>query len=198
MAISANFNMKELIKRHIASSIETKNKILEDESLINELESVATEVSETLKKGGKVIFAGNGGSAADSQHLAAEFVSKLSKPRDPLAAIAITTDTSALTAIGNDYGFENVFLRQLKALGNTSDYFIGITTSGKSPNILNCLEYCDSNNIKSCMLTGQSIENPHAHKILRVPSENVAHIQESHIMLGHLICAIAENELFPS
>ena len=184
------------IDQHIRNSIVVKNDILSDQILLQTINDVSMQVITTLNSGGKILFAGNGGSAADSQHLAAEFVSKLSKPREPLAAMALTTDTSALTAIRNDYGFEQLFLRQLIALGNTNDFFIGITTSGKSPNILNCLKYCNENSIKSCILTGKEVENEFCDFKINVPSNNVANIQESHIMIGHIICAIAEEYIF--
>ena len=152
----------------------------------------------TINQGGKILLAGNGGSAADSQHIAAEFVSRFQFDRPGLPSIALTTDTSALTAIGNDYGFEQLFSRQLQAIGSEKDVFIGITTSGKSPNILRAFDYCKSAKIKSICLTGNSKAlNPNIVDLLfEVPSSVTAHIQESHIMIGHILCMKVENELF--
>ena len=184
----------DFILEKIENSINAKKNVLNDIELINNLSKASKIMSESIKNGGKVIFAGNGGSAADSQHLAAEFVSKLSIPRDPLPSIALTTDTSALTAIGNDYGFEKIFLRQLQALATPKDVFVGITTSGKSPNILNCIEYSKKAGISSILLTGKNVKNEHTDLLLCVPSINVAEIQECHIMLGHILCGLVEKD----
>tara|TARA_Y200000002_G_C22646187_1_gene649222 strand:- start:579 stop:1148 length:570 start_codon:yes stop_codon:yes gene_type:complete len=182
------------IEEILSHSISTKEKILENTDLIEKIILASNKMKDSIQNGGKIIFAGNGGSAADSQHLAAEFVSKLSIPRDPLPSIAITTDTSALTAIGNDYGFDNVFLRQLVAISSNKDIFVGITTSGKSPNILNCLEYSKRNDIFSILLTGKDVKNPHADLIIDIPSNNVARIQECHITIGHILCGLVEKD----
>ena len=149
---------------------------------------------QVFQDGGKVIFCGNGGSAADSQHLAAEFVGRYKKDRPALAAIALTTDTSALTAIGNDFGFEKIFVRQLEALAKPADLVLHITTSGNSDNILQAIEYCRKNNIKQILLTGKDggfCKNRCDLDII-VPSDRTDSIQETHIFIGHYLCEYIE------
>ena len=144
------------------------------------------------------MLAGNGGSAADSQHIAAEFVSRFMFNRPALPALALTTDTSALLAIGNDYGFEMVFERQIESLGNEGDVFIGISTSGYSKNIIRAIKCCKERNITSIGLTGEGITemDNFCDNIIKIPSKVTARIQESHILVGHIICAIIESNLF--
>ena len=142
-------------------------------------------------------FAGNGGSAADSQHLAAEFVSRFRFDRRGLSALALTTDTSAITAIGNDYGFEKLFSRQLEALAREGDVLITFSTSGKSPNIIKALEYAEQNGIVSCLFTGNRIiDYPNCDIIINAPSDETCYIQEMHITLGHYLCGEVENRIF--
>ena len=183
---------------YIKNSIEVKDKISSDRALIKVIDDTSRMLLKTLNQGGKIILAGNGGSAADSQHIAAEFVSRFQFDRPGLPSIALTTDTSVLTAIGNDYGFEKIFSRQIEAIGTEKDVFIGFTTSGKSINILRAFEYCKSANIKSICLTGNhKAINPNiVDFLIEVPSCVTAHIQESHIMIGHILCMRVENELF--
>jgi D-sedoheptulose 7-phosphate isomerase len=185
-------------ENYIQNSIKVKESIIADQSLIQVINDASRMLLNTINQGGKILLAGNGGSAADSQHIAAEFVSRFQFDRPGLPSIALTTDTSALTAIGNDYGFEQLFSRQLQAIGSEKDVFIGITTSGKSPNILRAFDYCKSAKIKSICLTGNSKAlNPNIVDLLfEVPSSVTAHIQESHIMIGHILCMKVENELF--
>jgi D-sedoheptulose 7-phosphate isomerase len=152
---------------------------------------------ETLKRGGTIYIAGNGGSAADAQHFAAELVGRFLKERKGYAAVALTTDSSALTAIGNDYGFEKVFRRQLEALGTPNDCFVGITTSGNSPNILAALEYAKEIGMDSIALTGRDggRSKELATVSVVVPSESTAHIQELHLMMYHAWCLKLEQLL---
>ena len=189
---------EEIILREINDSISVKQKILEDVELLDLVERVANECVEAFSRGNRVLLAGNGGSAADAQHIAAEFVSRYLFDRPGLAAIAFTTDTSILTAIGNDYGYEQIFRRQLQANGRQGDIFIGISTSGNSPNVLAALQCAKELGITAVGLTGQGDTKMHEHcdYCIRVPSESTPRIQESHIVLGHIICGIVENALF--
>ena len=189
---------EEIILREINDSIRVKQKILEDAELLHSVEKVANECVEAYSRGNRVLLAGNGGSAADAQHIAAEFVSRYAFDRPGLAAIAFTTDTSILTAIGNDYGYEQIFRRQLQANGRQGDIFIGISTSGNSPNVLAALQCAKELGITAVGLTGQGETKMHEHcdYCIRVPSESTPRIQESHILLGHIICGIVEDALF--
>jgi D-sedoheptulose 7-phosphate isomerase len=188
---------RSLIKCDIADSIAVKQGILNQDSLIDLLLTVSDRICEALRNGNKIIFAGNGGSAADSQHLAAEFVSKLEIDRPGLPAISLSTDTSIITAIGNDYGFENLFRRQLEAQSRAGDLFVGITTSGRSINILNGFLAAKKLGLVTVGFCGNGGELERlADYVLRVPSSNTARIQESHILLGHLICKQVERKLF--
>lgn len=150
-----------------------------------------------LTGGGKILFCGNGGSAADAQHLAGELVSRFNYDRPGLPAFSLSTDTSVLTAIGNDYGYELLFRRQLEAQARPGDVFVGITTSGKSPNVLAAFERCPALKVTSIALAGLGGElEGRVEHLLRVPSTVTARIQECHILLGHLICGHVENRLF--
>lgn len=185
--------MKSLIKAHIQQSIDTKQDILNSDDCQESLIAVAELCKSALNNGKKILFAGNGGSAADAQHIAAELVGRFEKERDGLAAIALTTDTSALTAIANDYGYEKVFSRQLQGLGQAGDVFIGISTSGNSANILAAVDVAKQLNISTVCLTGAGGKlNEICDHSLAVPSKRTATIQESHIMLGHLLCSLIE------
>ena len=190
----------DVILREINDSIAVKQKILEDTALIHLIQEVAVECIAAYSRGNRILLAGNGGSAADAQHIAAEFVSRYAFDRPGLAAIALTTDTSILTAIGNDYGYENIFRRQLEANGTQGDVFIGISTSGNSPNILAALRSARELGIITVGLTGQGDKNmqEHCDYCIRVPSESTPRIQESHILLGHIICGMVEGALFDS
>jgi D-sedoheptulose 7-phosphate isomerase len=151
----------------------------------------------SVKSGGKILFFGNGGSAADAQHLATELTIRFIKDRKPIPAIALTTDTSALTAAGNDLGFDHIFSRQIQALGNSGDIAIGISTSGNSPNILAGLKAAKENGLKTIGLTGRDggAMKPLCDVILIVPSDVTARIQEMHITLGHMLCGALEKRL---
>ncbi|MBK1963761.1 D-sedoheptulose 7-phosphate isomerase [Campylobacter novaezeelandiae] len=190
--------MLAYIKNHFKESIDTKEQILKDENILDLIKKVALEIIKAYKNGNKTLLAGNGGSAADAQHIAGELVSRFYFDRPGLASIALTTDTSILTAIGNDYGYEKVFSRQLEAQGTKGDIFIGISTSGNSANILKALEICKEKGIISIGLTGQSggKMNELCDYCIKVPSSCTPRIQESHILIGHILCAIVEEELF--
>jgi len=190
--------MNNLIQNEIQKLSVLLSHIQNDSSLLQTVEKVAVQCTQALQAGRKILFAGNGGSAADSQHLAAELVSRLRYNRPGLAAIALTTDTSALTAIGNDYGFEHLFSRQVESIGQEGDVLIGISTSGKSPNILRALELARSKKIITVGFTGQHapLMNERCDYVVHVPSKETPKIQECHIMFGHIICAVVEDTIF--
>ncbi|HID0705982.1 D-sedoheptulose 7-phosphate isomerase [Campylobacter jejuni] len=191
-------NLNSYIKGHFQESILVKEQILKDKNLIALIKNASLEVIKAYKNGNKTLLAGNGGSAADAQHIAGEFVSRFYFDRPGIASIALTTDTSILTAIGNDYGYENLFARQVQAQGVKGDVFIGISTSGNSKNILKALELCKQKEIISIGLSGASggAMNELCDYCIKVPSTCTPRIQEAHILIGHIICAIVEEELF--
>lgn len=185
------------IRQQITSSISVKNAVLADEQIILKLESLVKRCLQSLRAGGKIIFAGNGGSFADAQHLSAEFTSRFLFDRAPLASIALGTNNSAISAIGNDYGYEYVFARELEAIGSSSDVFIPITTSGNSSNILKAVEVANRYAITTLGLTGNSGGKMQSLcSSICIPSANTARIQECHIMLGHILCGLVEAEFF--
>ena len=190
--------MNSYIKNQIKKSYETKQAIYNDEALLQKLEEVSKKCVELYKVGKKTILAGNGGSAADAQHIAAEMVGRYGFDRPSLPSLALTTDTSALTAIGNDYGYDQVFSRQLDGMGQDGDLFIGISTSGNSKNLINAFEVAKKKNILSVALVGK--DGGEMAKLadiaLVVPSDSTPRIQESHILIGHIICDIIEKEIF--
>ena len=155
-------------------------------------------IAECLKDGGKVLLFGNGGSAADAQHLAAEFVGRFVLERSPLPGIALTTDSSILTAVGNDYGFDQVFVRQVLALGRPKDVAIGISTSGNSPNVIKAVQAAAGRGLRTIGLAGRDggALAKAVEIAITVPSMNTARIQECHIAVGHVLCELVENELF--
>ncbi|MEO5373975.1 MAG: D-sedoheptulose 7-phosphate isomerase [Alphaproteobacteria bacterium] len=171
-----------------------------DDSMVATIESVATVCTEALRRRNKVLFAGNGGSAADAQHLAAELVGKLVFDRPGLPSIALNTDTSILTAIGNDYGYDQVFSRQVDAIGTAGDVFIGISTSGRSRNLVKALERARARGIVTVGLTGATGGDMLAlcDHCIRIPSTETQKIQEGHIVVGHIFCAIIERRMFGS
>ncbi|EAK5214135.1 D-sedoheptulose 7-phosphate isomerase [Campylobacter jejuni] len=191
-------NLNSYIKEHFRESILVKEQILKDENLITLIKNASLEVIKAYKNGNKTLLAGNGGSAADAQHIAGEFVSRFYFDRPGIASIALSTDTSILTAISNDYGYENLFARQVQAQGVKGDVFIGISTSGNSKNILKALELCKQKGIISIGLSGASggAMNELCDYCIKVPSTCTPRIQEAHILIGHIICAIVEEELF--
>lgn len=190
--------MLDYISDQIAEARRVMSAILEDRELLLGVKSAATACINSLQAGGKVLLAGNGGSAADAQHIAGEFVSRFAFDRPGLPAIALTTDTSILTAIGNDYGYEMLFSRQVQALGNRGDVFVGYSTSGKSPNVLRAFEEARAKGLICVGLTG-NCGGPMQELcdfILEVPSADTPKIQEGHLVLGHILCGLVENALF--
>ena len=186
--------MNKYIKDYIKSSIDVKNSILSDPKIISEIENAAKLIITAYNNGKKVLTAGNGGSAGDAQHIAAEFVSKFFAERPALSAIALTTNTSILTSVGNDYDHKLVFARQIQAHGQKGDVLIAISTSGKSPNIIKAVEEAKKHNLLVIGLTGKNITemDKFCDVILKVPSSITPTIQESHIMIAHIICALVE------
>ncbi len=174
------------------------DEILNNNSLIELIISVSMICVDSYRNGGKLLLAGNGGSAADSQHIAGELVSRFMFDRPGLPAIALTTDTSILTAIGNDYGYEKLFSRQVQANGIEGDVLIAYSTSGKSPNIIHAINQAKSMNIVTIGLTGNK-DGPmldSCDHVLQVPSSSTPKIQEGHLVIGHIICGIIEKEIF--
>jgi D-sedoheptulose 7-phosphate isomerase len=184
------------LEHNLAYSIEAKQNFLA--AIPREFEMAVNTVIESYKNGGRIYIAGNGGSAADAQHLAAEFVSKLAQDRAPLAAEALTVDSSIITAIGNDYGYDQVFSRQLRGKLQPNDVFLGITTSGKSPNINEALLVCKEMNIPSIVFTGRDGGDTLnlADYVVIVPGERTSTIQELHIVLAHTLCECVERAIF--
>lgn len=185
------------VKAMIVDSIEAKKKVLGDERLLASIVQVSELIERALRAGNKVMLAGNGGSAADSQHIAAEFVSRFEFDRPGLPSIALTTDTSMLTAIGNDYGYEHVFARQVQANGRAGDVFIGISTSGNSKNVVLAVDACKKMGITTVALCGAGgkLKDLCDHA-LAVPSTHTPRIQENHILIGHAICALVEEAIW--
>lgn len=186
------------IEREINETRALLGRLLEDQATMDSVAAVAQRCIAVLSNGHKIMLAGNGGSAADAQHLAAEFVSRFNFDRPGLPGIALTTDTSILTAVGNDYGYEELFARQIAALGSSGDLFIAISTSGRSKNILAALRECRKRDIITVGLTGGS-GGDMLHLCdycLRMPSNETPKIQEGHIVIGHIVCGIVEAALF--
>jgi D-sedoheptulose 7-phosphate isomerase len=190
--------MKAYIQDEVRKTLDTLEALASDEGISAEVEKIAKACCAALRAGHKVIFAGNGGSAADAQHLAGELVSRFKFDRPGLAALALTTDTSVLTAIGNDYGYECLFARQLNAIGNSGDVFIAISTSGRSPNVMRGLEEGRRKGLVTVGLTGKpgGAMPPLCDYCIRIPSQETPKIQEGHIVVGHIICGLIERELF--
>ncbi|MDD5044534.1 MAG: D-sedoheptulose 7-phosphate isomerase [Candidatus Omnitrophica bacterium] len=187
--------MRDTIKDIILESIHVKEEIMRNK--IPEILDIADAFITTLKKGGKIIFFGNGGSAADSQHLAAELVGRFKKDRGALAALALTTNSSIITSLSNDYGYEIVFAKQIEGLGSKNDLAIGISTSGKAKNVIAAIKQAKKMGLKTIALTGK--DGGELAKVADisfiVPSEITARIQEAHITVGHVICELVEGEL---
>lgn len=171
--------------------------MLENDSIIKAINDATTMVINALKAGHKVLWAGNGGSAADAQHMAAELVNKFRLDRPGLCSIALTTDTSILTSIGNDYGFQRVFARQVEAIGAAGDVFIGISTSGNSENLVLAGEECKNKGITSVALVGEKpCRMDSFDLVIHVPSQDTPRIQECQTLIGHIICDLVEKSLF--
>ena len=191
-------NSNDLIQSYLKDSTYTLSKISSDNQLMSEITKIAEECKSRLQEGKKLLFAGNGGSAADCQHMAGEYVSRFLFDRDGLPAIALTTDCSILTAIGNDYGFENLFSRQVKALGVSGDLLFCYSTSGNSENILKAIEVAKKINICVVGMTGINkgkMDNM-CDYLIQIPSSQTPNIQEGHLIAGHAICFAVEQQIF--
>jgi D-sedoheptulose 7-phosphate isomerase len=190
--------MQTLIQDEILKTKNLLTTILQNKTVLESVEKIAVACLASLRAGGKILFIGNGGSAADSQHLAAELVSRLRFNRPGLPGLALTTDTSALTAIGNDYSFENIFSRQVEAVGRKGDVLIGISTSGKSANVLRAFEVAREMEIVTVGFTRDvaPMMKERCDFVLNIPSHETAKVQECHILFGHIVCRIIEDTLF--
>jgi len=190
--------LKRVIKQSIEASIDTKAKILNDEALIQVIDEVSRYAVALYQRGNKVLLAGNGGSAADAQHIAAELVGRYGFDRPSIPALALTTDSSNVTAIGNDYGYDQIFSRQLEGMGVEGDLFIGISTSGNSANLIKACEVAKAKGIRSVALVGKDGGKMAqiANDAIIVPSNDTPRIQEAHILIGHIFCDIIEQSLF--
>ena len=188
---------KDMILAQVEESICVKQALLADEALMEQIASVASVIVDAYKAGHKTLWAGNGGSAADAQHMAGELVNKFTFDRPGLAALSLSTDTSIITAVGNDYGFDRLFARQVEAQGCKGDVFIGISTSGRSKNLVEALPACRAKGITAIAIVGA---NPcpmdDYDYVIHVPSVETPRIQECQTLIGHILCYIVEQELF--
>ena len=191
-------NSNDFIQRYVKDSTASLSKMSSDTELMSEVTNIADECVSRLQKGKKLLFAGNGGSAADCQHMAGEYVSRFLFDRDGLPAIALTTDSSILTAIGNDYGFENLFSRQVEALGASGDLLFCYSTSGNSENILKAIEAAKKMDICVAGMTGfnKGKMDDMCDYLIQIPSSHTPNIQEGHLIAGHAICCAVEQQIF--
>jgi D-sedoheptulose 7-phosphate isomerase len=191
-------NEIELIKSEIAESIEIKSTFLACMKSIKTIDTVAGLIINQYEQGRKLLIAGNGGSAADAQHIAAELVNKFYFDRPALSAIALTTDTSIITAIGNDYGYEKIFSRQIEANGVEGDVFIAISTSGSSKNIVEAIKVARNKGLITVGMSGTKVDEMDelCDYMLKVPSNSTPRIQEVHIVIGHVLCMLVERKVF--
>ena len=191
--------IKKYINSYMAESLSVMQASNDSMELTEQIGSIAAAIEKSLRAGGKVMLAGNGGSAGDAQHIAGEFLSRLNYDRAPLAGLALTTDTSTLLAVGNDYGFEKVFERQILGLGKAGDVFIGISTSGKSPNVIAALKAASAKGITTVGFVGQDSGpmGPYCDLMLCAPSTRTPMVQQIHITAAHIICGLVEEAMFP-
>ncbi|HOP85255.1 MAG TPA: D-sedoheptulose 7-phosphate isomerase [Syntrophorhabdaceae bacterium] len=184
----------EHIKDEIEEHIEIAKLLLDDKELQSKIFQASLMMVESIKSGGTIFFCGNGGSAADAQHMAGEFVCKFYKDREPLPAIALTTDTSILTAVSNDYSYDHIFSRQVKAIGRKGDVLLGISTSGSSKNVLEAFKTARQMELKTILLTGQTEKEiaQFSDIIIKIPSTDTPRIQEMHLLIEHIICELVE------
>ncbi|WP_251372702.1 SIS domain-containing protein [Polynucleobacter sp. MWH-UH25E] len=189
--------MQIQIIKEIEQSVAIKKDVLADQKIVKKIQLLAETCLASLRAGGKVIFAGNGGSFADAQHLSAEFISRFMFDRAPLASITLGTNNSAFSAIGNDYGYEQVFARELVGIAKKGDVFIPISTSGNSLNILAAVRAAIERDISTVALTGKAGGNlKELCECICIPSDNTARVQECHILIGHILCGLIESEYF--
>ena len=186
------------IKNIIQESIDIKQSLLQDEKLLHALEEVTADLTQVFKDGGKALFCGNGGSASDAQHLAAEFSGRFYLEREPLFAEALHVNTSFLTAVSNDYGYEEAYARMVRAAGRKGDMLFALSTSGNSPNIIRAIDDARKIGMKIVGMTGQTggAMRDKCDYLLNIPSTNTPRIQEAHILLGHIVCEIVERNVF--
>jgi D-sedoheptulose 7-phosphate isomerase len=187
------------VRKEIAEVHSVLGALLEDKSLQKILIDAAAACNQSISSGGKLLLAGNGGSAADAQHIAAEFVNYFNFPRPGLPAIALTTDSSVMTSVSNDTSYDLVFARQIQAIGQSGDVFLGYSTSGKSENVLRAFEAAKEKGLVTIGLTGNRVDQmaPICDYLLSVPSSNTPHIQEGHLVLGHILSGLVESWQFP-
>ena len=193
-----SFTMKHFVQALISESIDAKRKLLHDDKLLQTIEDAANVILSSLQKGNKILFCGNGGSAADAQHLAAEFSGRFYINRRALPAEALHVNTSYLTAVANDYGYDVVYARLVEGIGCKGDVLVGLSTSGNSVNILKAFEAAKMNEMITIALTGESggVMKDAADYLINIPSTVTPRIQESHILVGHIICELVEAEYF--
>ena len=191
--------MKNFIQQEIDKTLAVMTAIRASESLRQQIQTAAEQISAAFRRGNKVLLAGNGGSAADAQHIAGEFVSRFMYDRPGLPAFALTTDTSVMTAIGNDYGYEKLFARQVQAVGMKGDIFWTYSTSGKSPNVLLAMKEARAAGLYTIGFTGQRgwADAGLCDLSIEVPSTETPKIQEGHALIGHIVCGLVEAEMFP-
>jgi D-sedoheptulose 7-phosphate isomerase len=187
-----------IIKSRIVQSISNLRTLLSDSSVLSKISVAAEVIIDAIGSGNKLMICGNGGSAADAQHIAGELVCRFYRDREPVSAIALSTDTSVLTAVANDYSYECVYSRQVKALGKSGDILLGISTSGNSRNVLEALKIAQQLGIRTILITGKSDRDiaSYSNIVINVPSADAPRIQEMHLLIEHLICEIVEKELF--
>ena len=190
-------NVLETIKTQMAESARVKQRMLEDDTLVGKIEDIAGLIVDAYRSGNKTMWAGNGGSAADAQHMAGELVNKFTFDRPALSALSLSTDTSIITAVGNDYGFDRLFARQIEAQGRPGDVFIGISTSGCSKNLVEAIQACQAKGVVSVAIVGADPcpMDGYDH-VIHVPSKSTPRIQECQTLIGHVICYLVEQALF--
>tara|TARA_B100000780_G_scaffold279036_1_gene255114 strand:+ start:2566 stop:3153 length:588 start_codon:yes stop_codon:yes gene_type:complete len=189
----------EIVRTAISASIKVKSQLINDDQFMGQVYSLALRCADSLGAGGKIMFCGNGGSFADAQHLSAEFTSRFLFDRPGLASITLGTNSSTMTAIGNDYGYENVFSREIEAIGDPRDILFAITTSANSANILKAVDAAARINIPNVVMTGRGRGMLGGEvETLNIPSTDTARIQECHILIGHIICELVESMIYGS
>jgi len=187
------------IQSIVQASIDTKNRVLADETLLTTVAEVAAAMTEAFKAGKKVLFCGNGGSAADAQHLAAEFSGRFYYDRPPLYSEALHVNSSYVTAVGNDYSYDVIYSRMIEAMGKEGDVLVGISTSGNSPNVVKALEAANKLGMVTVGMTGETGGKMKevSKFLINIPSKDTPRIQECHILLGHILCQLVEENVFP-
>lgn len=193
------FILMSKIQSIVQASIDTKNRVLADETLLDTVAEVAIAMTEAFKTGKKVLFCGNGGSAADAQHLAAEFSGRFYYDRPPLYSEALHVNSSYVTAVGNDYSYDVIYSRMIEAMGKEGDVLVGISTSGNSPNVVKALEMANKLGMVTVGMTGETGGKMKevSNFLINIPSKDTPRIQECHILLGHILCQLVEENVFP-